>query len=139
MKGLLVRVGVDQIYGKWNAPMDPMSRDFVYVPIPGNEKFHKGMGTSFSEIVPSLEKFCRNHSVDLAAALRFPAGLVHQHTHLDPDFDYLTYGDGPRRGAGLLELTRGNLVVFYSGLRPISPCEHKLVYALVGLYVVDQV
>jgi hypothetical protein len=64
---------------------------------------------------------------------------VPRHTHLDPDFDHLTYGDSPRRGAGLLKLTSGDVVAFYAGLRPIPPCEHRLVYALIGLYVVDQV
>ena len=33
MKALLVRIGVDQAYGEWNAPVDAVSR-FVYVPIP---------------------------------------------------------------------------------------------------------
>ena len=33
MKGVLVRIGVDQAYGGWNAPVDAEGR-FVYVPIP---------------------------------------------------------------------------------------------------------
>jgi hypothetical protein len=32
MKGLLVRIGVDQAYGGWNAPVDADGQ-FVYVPI----------------------------------------------------------------------------------------------------------
>jgi hypothetical protein len=33
MKALLVRIGIDQEYGVWNAPVDGDGR-FVYVPIP---------------------------------------------------------------------------------------------------------
>jgi hypothetical protein len=60
--------------------------------------------------------------------------------HLDPDFAYLTYGDnGVRRGKGLADLGRGDVVVFYGSLRPVAACQHRLVYALVGLYRVREV
>src|SRR5262249_34044485 len=60
--------------------------------------------------------------------------------HLDPDFDFLTYGDdGNRRGAGIFKLSSGDLLAFYAGLRPIAPCGHRLIYAVVGLYVIDEV
>jgi hypothetical protein len=59
--------------------------------------------------------------------------------HLDPDFQHLTYGDsGTRRGKGLTDLGVGDVVVFYSGLKPVAACEHRLVYALVGLYQVAE-
>jgi hypothetical protein len=59
--------------------------------------------------------------------------------HLDPDFEYLTYGDnGRRRGSNIAKLISGDLLVFYAGLRCIEP-PHDLVYALVGLYVVEEV
>jgi len=60
--------------------------------------------------------------------------------HLDPDFEHLTYGDvGDRRGSHIRELKENDLLVFYAGLRPCQPCEHKLIYALVGVFVVDEV
>ena len=60
--------------------------------------------------------------------------------HLDPDFECLTYGDeGGRRGAGMVNMSDGDLLVFYGGLRPVHPCEHTLVYALMGMYVVQEV
>ncbi len=34
LKAILIRVGVDQTYGRWNAPCNPDTNDFVYVPIP---------------------------------------------------------------------------------------------------------
>jgi hypothetical protein len=59
--------------------------------------------------------------------------------HLDPDFEHLTYGDsGTRRGKGLTDLGPGDVVVFYSGLKPVAVCKHRLVYALVGLYRVAE-
>jgi hypothetical protein len=38
MRATLVRIGIDQAYGAWNAPMDPETNDFVYVPIPEGPK-----------------------------------------------------------------------------------------------------
>ena len=60
--------------------------------------------------------------------------------HLDPDFEHLTYGDkGGNRGAEMRDMDEGDLLVFYAGLSPIHRCEHKLIYALIGLYVVQEV
>jgi hypothetical protein len=141
MKGLLVRIGIDQAYGGWNAPVDPRSGRFAYVPIPEGPRvtFHSGLERPFTECLPALEGFSKacDHSV---GDLRFPPDLLKRYMHLDPDFEQLTYGDdGSRRGSGILDLVAGDLLVFYAGLRPIHPCEHKLVYGLVGLYVVQEV
>ena len=58
--------------------------------------------------------------------------------HLDPDFEWLTYGDnGDKRGAGIKHLSEGDLLVFYAGLKPVR-ASGKLIYGLVGLYVVDK-
>ena len=60
--------------------------------------------------------------------------------HLDPDFEWLTYGDkGGRRGAGMVDMGDGDLLVFYGGLRPVHRCEYRLIYALIGMYVVQEV
>jgi len=71
MKGILVRVGIDQSYGNWNAPMNPITNEFVYVPI--NEKittdFEKGLDTSYHSFLPTLENFvsaravCKHHKI----------------------------------------------------------------------------
>jgi hypothetical protein len=42
MRGLLVRVGVDQAYGHWNGPVDPASGQFVYVTIPEERSLSSG-------------------------------------------------------------------------------------------------
>jgi hypothetical protein len=132
MKALLVRIGIDQKYGGWNAPVDAAGR-FVYVPIPERPgtPFHPGLERRYNEVLPSLRRF---------GDLHLPPGLLDRPMHLDPDFECLTYGDvGSRRGAGMVGMAAGDLLVFYGGLRPVHPCEHRLVYALMGLYVVREV
>src|SRR3954453_15248111 len=103
MKALLVRIAVDQTFGRWNAPVNAEGR-FVYVPIPEKlgTTFHPGLERRYSEVLPDLQRFCDDHDCDLDIDLRFPQDLLHYSMHLDPDFDYLTYGDhGGRRGAGM--------------------------------------
>jgi hypothetical protein len=39
----------------------------------------------------------------------------------------------------MVGMREGDLLVFYGGLRPVHACEHQLVYALMGLYVVHDV
>lgn len=141
MKGLLIRIGIDQAYGGWNAPVDPGSGQFVYVPIPEGPSvtFHQGLERPFTRCIPDLEQFAQacNQSV---GDLRFPTDLLNSCMHVDPDFEHLTYGDdGSRRGSGILDLSEGDLLAFYAGLRPVCRCQHKLIYGLVGLYVLDEV
>lgn len=141
MKALLVRIGIDQAYGGWNAPVDIDGR-FVYVPIPERRgtPFHPGLERCYGEVLPPLHYFCSEHGCDLYRDLRFPQQLLEHPMHLDPDFECLTYGDeGSRRGAGMVNMVQGDLLVFYGGLRPVHRCEHKLIYALMGMYVVHQV
>ena len=141
MKALLVRIGVDQVYGKWNAPVDA-DRRFVYVPIPEKigTPFHAGQERRYGEVLPALHRFCQTHDLDLYGDLAFPLQLLEHSMHLDPDFDCLTYGDvGGRRGAGMVNMVAGDLLVFYGGFRPIHECEHRLVYGLIGKMVVEQV
>lgn len=140
MKALLVRVGIDQKFGGWNAPVDADGR-FVYVPIPEppGTRFHPGLERRYNEVLPALHRFWRDRDRD-PAEFRFPPALLDHPMHLDPDFDGLTYGDvGGRRGAGMVGMSAGDLLAFYAGLRPIHPCEHTLVYALIGLYLVCKV
>ena len=141
MKALLVRIGVDQAYGGWNAPVDA-ARRFVYVPIPEKRgtRFHTGLERRYGEVLPALQRFCGEHNCDLRGKLQFPQELLEYPMHLDPDFECLTYGDqGARRGAGMVNMGNDDLLVFYGGLRPVHRCEQKLIYALMGVYVVQEV
>lgn len=141
MNGILIRIGIDQTYGGWNAPVDADGR-FVYVPIP--EKlgtlFHPGLERRYGEVLPVLNRFCQEHDCDLYGDLSFPHELLHHPMHLDPDFECLTYGDtGRRRGAGMLNMGEGDLLAFYGSFRPVHDCDHRLVYALIGIYIVKEV
>jgi hypothetical protein len=139
VRAYLVRVGVDQAYGGWNAPMDPDTNEFVYVPIPESRPMAPALLTPYAMIQGALGSFAARHPAVPPARLTLPRDLAAANMHLDPDFDHLTYGDsGIRRGRGLTELGRGDVVVFYSSLRPVAPCPHRLVYALVGLYAVAE-
>jgi hypothetical protein len=138
MKAVLVRIGVDHSYGAWNAPLDPRTLRFLFVPIPDNDQkeYSPGNCRSYNEIAAPLAEFEERSGV---GRLPCPPALQQCNMHLDPDFDHLTYGDnGTRRGARIARLGPNDLVVFYAGLRSIITPRH-LVYALVGLFVVEEV
>lgn len=140
MRAYLIRIGVDQAYGAWNAPMDPVTNEFVFVPIPEARPMRQELRTSYAEIEPALAKFRARHFQAPKASVELPATLQLEQTHLDPDFGQLTYGDsGTRRGSGLTTLKPDDALVFYAGLKPVAECAHRLVYALVGLYRVAEV
>ena len=138
MKAILVRIGVDHSYGAWNAPVDPRTGEFVYVPIPDNvtKQYTSGNIRRYDVLAGALAEFTKKCS---AQRMNFPVALAQRNMHLDPDFEHLTYGDnGTRRGSGISNLKRDDLLVFYAGLRSII-APNSLVYALVGLFVVDEV
>ena len=142
MKAILVRIGVDQAYGKWNSPVDAASYQFFYLPIPEapGTQFHANLERRYEEFLPALTSFCHSRGLCLQNDLRFPSELLRRSVHVDPDFRELTYGDdGARRGRLIKDMTSGDLLVFYAGLRPLASHHDKLLYALVGLFVVEEV
>jgi len=129
MRGLLVRVGADLSDGggSWNGPVDSDTGQFAYVAIPEGFPVLEGMERPYSALAPILAKF--------GAVL--PAQLRSRHMHLDPDFDYLTYGDQGERAKQLRNnLSVGDLVIFYAALADIRAA--SLVYAIIGLFVVER-
>jgi hypothetical protein len=141
MRATLVRVGIDQAYGGWNAPVDPATGEFVYVPIPEVSRQQRpALATTYASVEPALAAFAAAHPGVPPRLVSLPAALAGLATHLDPDFDRLTYGDdGERRGRTIATFEAGDLIAFYAGLRPVTPCPHRLVYALVGVYRVASV
>jgi hypothetical protein len=120
--------------------MDPLTNEFVYVPIPDNVPFQPGLETPYASLRDALIEFTRTRECTKPARLLLPDSLADANMHLDPDFDWLTYGDnGNRRGKGIAQLGAGDLLVFYAGLKPCRPCEHKLVYAIIGLFRVAEI
>jgi hypothetical protein len=143
MKAILVRIGIDQTWGGWNAPVDPSTRAFVYVPITESAtKFGPDCGRTLPAFKRALDQFCGSWACEFKLPRRPPCEVrpSNQPVHLDPDFEHLTYGDdGRRRGVEIAKLAAGDLLVFYAGLRPCGPWTHELMYAIIGLYVVDEV
>ena len=96
--------------------------------------------TPYSGVVTELREFALRHPNAPTHDVTLPASLTTLNMHLDPDFRNLTYGDsGTRRGKCLVGLQPGDAVVFYAGLRPVTTCVHRLVYAPVGLYRVREI
>lgn len=139
MRAYLVRVGIDQAFGGWNAPVDPGTNEFVYVPIPDGSPQRPRLETPYELVRPALASFADRHRDAPPRAVQLPAELVRANMHLDPDFEALTYGDTERRGRGFADLDDGDLLVFYAGLWPVGRCAHALLYALIGLYRVRDV
>jgi hypothetical protein len=90
---LLCRVGADQSLGggSWNGLVDTTTGKFVYVPIPEGRLVHAGLEKPYGALGPVISKF--------GGVL--PPHLQPRHMHLDPDFDYLTYGDQGERAKQL--------------------------------------
>jgi hypothetical protein len=109
--------------------MDSKTGHFAYVAIPESSPTRRGLNRPFKGVSPALLQF----------ASKLPPHLTKRDMHLDPDFEHLTYGDGRERAKQIRsKLEPGDLIVFYAGLRNVQPPQ-KLVYALIGLYVVDEI
>ena len=131
MKIFLVRIGADQSKGggKWNGPVNLQTEEFAYVPIPEDSETYQllpGFEKPYTKIIPTLNRF----------NLELPKHLCGLNMHLDPDFSHLTYGDQGKKADQLKNTEQGDWIVFYAGLKGIGE-EHKLVYALIGLFVVE--
>jgi hypothetical protein len=130
MKGLLVRVGIDSTDGCWNAPMRLASGEFAYITITDTKPLRDGMARPYDQFIPVAKRFGE----------QLPPPLLGTPTHLDPDFDQLTYGDQGQRGKRITSLlTTGDLLAFFAALRPVDGPARPLIYALIGLYVVEEI
>lgn len=95
MNAILLRVGVDsgKYAGEWNAPCNPESGDFVYVPVPaGDRPEEPSMKSHYADIIsPALERFSADN--DCHKPLR--RKLKNSPAHLNPDFraGHLSYGN----------------------------------------------
>ncbi len=104
--------------------------EFLYVTITDSKPMRKGLARGYDELIPAIERF----------EAKLPSWLMGKNTHLDPDFDYLTYGDQGQRGKRIQSLlTDGDLLAFFAALRPVDGPARPLIYALIGLYVVDDI
>lgn len=139
-RGLLVRVGIDSTSGKWNAPIDCRTMQFMFVPIPDcpynpTGDYIEGGRKTYGEVLEALKFFAKAYGQLESKYFQLPRILHEAAMHLDPDFENLTYGDDGRRGKKLKEFNPGDFIAFYAGLRSIQT--GKLVYALIGMIELD--
>jgi len=138
MQVVLVRVGTDSGYGSMNAPVNPATLEFAYVPIPEDEgkgakpiRNYDGCKITYEQFEEPCKKFGQNLSLKL-----LQEGV---YAHLDPDFEHLTYGDEDKKGKQLenMKLKKGDMLAFYAGLAPPNAGSGELIQALIGFYVLS--
>lgn len=129
MKGLLVRVGIDSTDGNWNAPVLNATGEFAYVTITEAKPLRPGLARQYQEFAAAVKRLGQE----------LPAHLLGRPTHLDPDFEYLTYGDQGQRAQSISKLQRGDVLAFFAGLRPLEDPRGPLIYAIIGLYLIDEI
>jgi hypothetical protein len=105
------------------------SREFAYITITETEAIRDGMARYYDEFVPVAARYGE----------QLPKALLGQPTHLDPDFEVLTFGDQGQRGNRISRLSSGDLLAFYAALRPVDRPPRPLIYALIGLYVIEEI
>jgi hypothetical protein len=88
--------------------VNPDTLEFAYVPIPEEEQIRPGYQRSYHTFKDSCRRF----------EAAFPETLLKRYAHLDPDFEYLTYGDEKKKGGQIRELVEDDILAFYAGLRP---------------------
>ncbi|MGA2463023.1 MAG: hypothetical protein ABSH06_01545 [Thermodesulfobacteriota bacterium] len=141
MSGILLRVGCDATTdgGCWNAPVDAVTWDYAYVPIPAEEAKHKHISKC-----PTYEGFEKNVE---RFKVHLPPNLSHEtKVHLDPDFKSLTFGEPfvhakkelSSRGQIINRLEPGDFIAFYASFRPTQPFVHRLAYCLFGLFYIKR-
>ncbi len=104
----MLRVGIDSGSGGIQGPLFP-DGTFEYVPIPvdyinGGQTYGNTVGRHGRKLIEYFP-----------AAMR--GRMANQTIHFDPEFDTFTYGDPTAPKAGLRFLDRGDLLVFYCGLK----------------------
>lgn len=130
MNGLLIRVGIDASDGNWNAPVRVANGEFAYITITDSREHHSGLAKYYEEFIPALNRF----------NTALPEHLNGRVTHLDPDFSYLSYGDQGQRGRRICEhVGPGDFLAFFAAFRPVDAPARPLVYALIGILMVDEI
>src|SRR5687768_16928922 len=83
MRAYLIRVGIDQAFGGWNAPMHPATNEFVFVPIPESRPMQSSLSTPYATIVADLARFEAAHPEVRHRYVRLPSRLAAANMHLD--------------------------------------------------------
>ena len=108
MKGLLLRVGIDQAWWSWNAPVDPQTGTFAYVPIPDQEQM-PGLETPYHSLSDELA-----HFPGAALSARLPGQAVAPGPDFAPDLR------DTRSTVGTVQTTREGATASVDQARPIG-------------------
>lgn len=111
MQVVLLRVGIDTGSGGIHGPLFS-DGSFEYIPIPDSfggkgvdeRTYGNTRGVGGRRLVDYFPEVRRERVFD-------------QSVHVDPEFETFTYGDPTRPKASLRQLSEGNLLVFYVGLK----------------------
>jgi hypothetical protein len=127
MKALLLRVGIDKGCG---GTLGPIFDDgsFEFVPIP--ERFPLPGAATYNDRIGRMGKRLSTY---------VPSSLKYQPMHEDPEFLSNTYGDPTIKRYYLLKLTKGDLLVFYAGLRPFTTEKHEEALYIIGYLRIKKV
>jgi len=125
---VLLRVGIDSGCGGLAGPLLQGGR-FEFVPIPGDNITGKtyGNSTGIKTGKPLISFF------PVSMRERRKDQLIHN----DPEFRSWTYGDPTQPKQGLKKLTKGDLLVFYCGLRKNLNTRRADALYIVGYFVVE--
>jgi hypothetical protein len=126
MKVVLLRVGIDLGSGGMLGPLFA-DGSFEFIPIPDGWKVDARTYGNTRGRHGGL--FCEYFPVGMRERQRG------QPMHVDPEFETFTYGDPTRPKARLRNLTAGDLLVFYAGLKGYG-CERAPALYIVGYFEV---
>jgi hypothetical protein len=107
MQIAMLRIGIDAGAGGIQGPLF-RDRTFEYIPIPdGFGKDNRTYGNVKGRHGNKLMEYFPESRKDK---------IAHQAIHFDPEFSTFTYGDPTSPKAGLRNLEKGDMLIFYCGL-----------------------
>lgn len=112
MQVVLLRVGIDTGSGGIHGPLF-RNGDFEFVPISDKRNRFGVNKATYGNTKGMLRRRCL---VEYFPERR-RAKVRNMWVHYDPEFETFTYGDPTRPKAGLKNLRKGDLLVFYAGLK----------------------
>ena len=127
MKAVLIRVGIDSQYG---GDVGPVFNDgsFEYVPIPEYDisteerTYSDTKGRSGMFLSTFVGKIFKNMKI-----------------HFDPEFVTFTYGDHLKKSRIFQKFTKGDYLIFYSGLRPYNNSSYLRGLYIIGYFCIEKV
>ena len=136
MKVVLLRVGIDKIAGGIHSPLFK-DGTFEFIPIPEyfyrNHSFDpkkvKTYSTEKGKFGKPFIDYFKKEGKDKEQHRDIPI-------HIDPDFETFTYGDGNRTKQTLVNLEKGDYLVFYASLEGFDFNMPPSLY-VIGYFEVD--